>query len=98
MVRWDRWKYCRYLAYPPQLFDLATDPEEVTDLATDARLAPVIAEGERRLHAFLDPAEVDARAKRRQKALLERYGGREAALARGDFGFTPAPGTLPDSD
>jgi len=35
----------------------------------------------------------DARAKRRQAELLARFGGREAALARGDLGFTPAPGT-----
>ena len=52
-----------------------------------------MAEGERRLRAVLDPDEVDARAKRRQRELLDSYGGREAALARGDLGFTPAPGT-----
>jgi choline-sulfatase len=45
------------------------------------------------LRAVLDPEEVDARAKRRQEELLARHGGREAALARGDLGFTPAPGT-----
>jgi putative ABC transport system permease protein len=28
--------------------------------------------------------------------LLERYGGREAAVARGDLGFSPAPGTKPE--
>ena len=27
-----------------------------------------------------------------------RYGGREAALARGDLGFTPAPGVRPEID
>ena len=31
--------------------------------------------------------------KPRQQALLDRHGGREAAIARGDLGFTPAPGT-----
>jgi choline-sulfatase len=39
---------------------------------------------------------VDARAKRRQAQLLARYGGREAALARGDLNYTPAPGQAPD--
>jgi choline-sulfatase len=47
---------------------------------------------------MLDPDEVDRRAKKRQAELLARYGGREAALARGDLGFTPAPGTKPEID
>jgi choline-sulfatase len=45
------------------------------------------------LRALLDPAAVDRRAKQRQHELLAGQGGREAALARGDLGFTPAPGT-----
>jgi choline-sulfatase len=96
MLRFGKWKYCHYVAYPPQLFDLDADPEEVVDLAQDARFADVVAEGERRLRAKLDPEEVDARAKRRQAELLASFGGREAALARGDLGFTPAPGTAPE--
>jgi choline-sulfatase len=96
MLRFGKWKYCHYVAYPPQLFDLETDPEELVDLAGDARFADVVAEGERRLYTNLDPNEVDARAKRRQAELLSTFGGREAALARGDLGFTPAPGTAPE--
>ena len=98
MLRFGRWKYCHYVAYPPQLFDLEADPEELADLAQDGRYARIVAEGERRLRAELDPEEVDARAKRRQQELLARYGGREAALARGDLGFTPAPGAAPEID
>ena len=93
MVRFGRYKYCRYVAYRPQLFDLVDDPEEVVDLAADSRYATVLAEGERRLRAALDPEATDARAKRRQAELLASYGGREQALARGDLGFSPAPGT-----
>jgi len=93
MLRFGRYKYCHYVAYRPQLFDLAQDPEELTDLAGDPRHAALVAEGERRLRAVLDPEAVDARAKARQAELLARFGGRAAALARGDLGFTPAPGT-----
>jgi choline-sulfatase len=96
MLRFGKWKYCHYVAYPPQLFDLEADPEELVDLARDARFADFVAEGECRLRATLDPEEVDARAKERQRQLLEGFGGRDAALARGDLGFTPAPGTAPD--
>jgi choline-sulfatase len=93
MLRFGTWKYCHYVGAAPQLFDLATDPEELTDLASDRRAAAALAEGERRLRAVLDPDATDARAKRRQAELLAQYGGREEALARGDLGFTPAPGT-----
>ena len=31
-----------------------------------------------------------------KQSLLARYGGREAALARGDLSHTPAPGHAPD--
>ena len=93
MLRFGRFKYCHYVAYRPQLFDLAEDPEELVDLADDPRYAATLAEGERRLRAALDPEGTDARAKRRQAELLARFGGREKALARGDLGFTPAPGT-----
>jgi choline-sulfatase len=96
MLRFGRWKYCHYVAYRPQLFDLADDPEELTDLAGDPRHAAVVAEGERRLRAALDPQAVDARAKQRQRELLASFGGREQALARGDLGYTPAPGTAPE--
>jgi len=93
MIRVGRYKFCYYVAHPPQLFDLAEDPEELDDVAGDPAYADVVRECERRLRAALDPEAVDARAKRRQAELLARYGGRDAALARGDLGFTPAPGT-----
>jgi choline-sulfatase len=96
MLRFGDWKYCHYVAYAPQLFNLARDPEELRDLAGDPRYREQLAEGERRLRDVLDPENVDARAKLRQASLLAEFGGREAALARGDLGFSPAPGTNPE--
>ena len=92
MIRHGRYKYLYYVGYPPQLFDLDADPEELNDLAGDPRYAKAIAECDRQLRRVCDPDEVDARAKRRQAYLLERHGGREAVIQRGDLGFTPAPG------
>ena len=93
MLRGGRWKYLHYVNYRPQLYDLQADPEELQDLAGDPAYADVLEACRKRLLEFCDPMEVDRRAKRRQAELLERFGGREAALARGDLGFTPAPGT-----
>ncbi len=69
-----------------------------SDVAGDPRFAATLAEGERLLRAALDPEATDARAKRRQAELLAQFGGREKALARGDLGFTPAPGTTAEID
>jgi len=96
MLRKGRWKYVHCVGYRPQLFDLETDPEELLDRAGDPDCRPTLAALEAELRRFCDPEEVDARAKRRQAELLARYGGREAALARGDLNYTPAPGQVPD--
>ena len=98
MLRLGTFKYVHYVAYRPQLFDLARDPEELTDVAGDPAYAGDLARCRAHLLSMLDPDEVDARAKARQASLLARHGGREAALARGDLGFTPAPGVRPDID
>jgi choline-sulfatase len=92
MIRHGRYKYVHYVAYPPQLFDLEADPEELDDLAAQPQHAQVLAECRARLHAICDPAEVDARAKKRQAELLEQNGGAEAVIKRGDLGFSPPPG------
>jgi choline-sulfatase len=92
MIRHGRYKYVHYVAYRPQLFDLEADPEELRDLAGDPGHAEALAECRARLYRICDPAEVDARAKRRQAVLLEQHGGREAVIQRGDLGFTPPPG------
>jgi len=93
-VRVGKWKYVHYVKYPPQLFDLERDPEETRDLAADPACAGALGECRRKLYAICDPAEVDRRARARQAELLAANGGREAVIKRGDFGFTPAPGTM----
>jgi arylsulfatase A-like enzyme len=49
MVRTNRWKYVRWLDYPDQLYDMASDPGEYADLGTDAGHARVRAEMRERL-------------------------------------------------
>jgi choline-sulfatase len=96
MLRKQQWKYVHCVGYGPQLFDLERDPEELVDRAQDPACRAKLAELDAELRRFCDPAEVDARAKRRQAELLARVGGRQAALARGDLNYTPAPGQPPD--
>ena len=94
MVRVGKYKYVHYVKYQPQLFDLEQDPDEIHDLSAKPEMAAVLQECRQKLFAMLDPVEVDQRAKARQAELLAANGGREAVIARGDLGFTPAPGVV----
>ncbi len=49
MVRTQRWKYVHFPKHPPQLFDLASDPQELQDLGTSVAHAGVRAEMKDRL-------------------------------------------------
>ena len=95
MLRQGDWKYVYYVGLPPELFNLAKDPEEMTDLGRDPAQAGRIASFERALRQMLNPEAVDASAKASQRALVEKHGGRDAILKKGGFGATPAPGETP---
>ncbi len=94
-LRVGRFKYVYYCAYPPELFDLESDPEELDNLAGKPEYAARLAECEHALRAICDPDAVERRAKARQAEIIERHGGRTAIVERGDFGNTPAPGERP---
>ena len=93
MLRRGRWKLNHYVGFPPELFDLDDDPEEMTDRAADPACAAVLADMTARLRRICDPDVVDAQAHADQTAMIERYGGREAALNMGAQGATPPPST-----
>ncbi len=92
MIRVGRFKYVYFAKYPAQLFDLESDPNEIEDLSSRPAMAATIETCRTKLFALLDPIAVDRQAKARQAELLAANGGREAVIARGDLGFTPAPG------
>lgn len=91
MLRKGRWKLIWYVGFPPELFDLEADPEELTNRADDPAAAGALAEMEAALRAICDPDAVNARAFADQDALIARVGGVEAALTMGAKGATPAP-------
>jgi len=92
LVRKGRWKYIHHVGYAPELFDLQDDPGETRDLAGDAHHAPTLAMMEAELRKIVDPQAVNAQAFADQQAKIVRFGGVEALIARGDFGYSPAPG------
>ena len=95
MIRKGPYKFVYYVGMPAQLFDLAGDPQETRDLAQEPGYAGLVADCERELRAVVDPEAADALAKADQRARIAAFGGREAILARGTFGYSPPPGTKP---
>lgn len=91
MLRKGRWKYHYYVRFQPELFDLETDPQELHDLAADPAHAHVLAEMEAELRRICDPEAVDALCKHDQQAMIDGYGGPEAAANMGSKSATPAP-------
>lgn len=91
MLRKGNYKYVNYVGGPPQLFDLAEDPEEIDDRAPRPEFAPLVSSFESILRSILDPELIDRRAKQRQAELIERAGGRDAVLNGRDFAWTAAP-------
>ena len=95
MVRWQQWKYVHYVGYPPQLFNMVTDPKELHDLAADANnttnVLKALQEGERRLREICDPDAVNEACFANQKQRVEQLGGEEACLNAYSFSHTPTP-------
>ena len=95
MVRWRNWKFVYFVGQEPQLFDLATDPNELRNLAAERANDPEIIaakqEGERRLRAICDPEDVNTRCFADQKRRIEDLGGEDACLNACVFNHTPTP-------
>lgn len=89
------WKLHAYVGYEPELYHLDDDPEELHDLAASPDHALVRAGMLARLQTLVEPEHADRAAKDDQNALVERHGGRDAALQVGKFGATPAPKVTP---
>lgn len=95
MLRQGRWKYLHYVGMAPQLFDLEIDPHERNDLGTSEEHAGLRATLEAKLRAIVDPEQASRAAFDDQARKIERYGGRDEILRRGDYGYSPPPGEKP---
>jgi len=91
MLRKGRWKYHYYVGFPPELFDLQDDPEELRDLGTDPAFAEVRAMMHAELRRIVDPEAADAQAFADQDAMIAAYGGPAVAATMGAPAATPPP-------
>jgi choline-sulfatase len=91
MLRKGRWKYHEYVGFEPELFDVDTDAHETTNRAGDPSCSAVVAEMRAGLRRIIDPEAADRQAKADQRALVDRFGGRDVAFRMGTEGATPVP-------
>ena len=89
MLTQGKYKFHYYVGFQPELFDLEVDPEETHDLAELPQHQSTVKYFETLLRQLLDPEAVDRQAKKDQATLVNRFGGREAALKLGYPGETP---------
>ncbi len=93
MLRKGRWKLNYYARFEPELFDLIADPEEITNLATDPAHSDILAKLMAEFSGMIDLDAANEQAFADQAAMIEGYGGLEAALKLGAPGATPPPKT-----
>ncbi len=91
MLTRGRWKFHYYVGFPPELFDIESDPEEMRNLAADPAFGKVVEDLEAALRSLVDPEAADRLAKDDQNALVARYGGPEKVRTLGNAGATPTP-------
>ncbi|HCH22843.1 MAG TPA: sulfatase [Oceanospirillaceae bacterium] len=91
MVRQGDWKLIHYHDFEPELFNLNTDSEELTNLSADPAYADMLQHMYAILAEICDTKQVEWQAHEDQDAMIEAYGGREVAITLGAPAATPAP-------
>lgn len=93
MLRKGDLKLIEYVGFEPELFNLAEDPEELTNQAQNPAYAGDLARMQAELRKICDPDTVNTEAFEDQDAMIEFYGGKEAASKLGAPSATPPPAT-----
>ncbi|MFY0611080.1 MAG: sulfatase-like hydrolase/transferase [Hyphomicrobiaceae bacterium] len=90
--RKGRHKLIYHVGMPRQLFDLESDPLEESDLLLGGSHVAVADRLEAELRKFIDPEDIDRKAKSDQLAHAEKFGGIEEVAKAGVFSASPIPG------
>ncbi|HAA91048.1 MAG: sulfatase [Rhodospirillaceae bacterium] len=95
MIRKENYKYIYYVGYEPELFDLDSDPDELTNLCGNPEYQSVVEDCDAILRGIVDPDDADSRAYKDQCDLIEKHGGRDKIVDKGAFQGSPVPGEKP---
>jgi len=90
MLRQGRWKLVYFSeGHPPLLFDMETDPDEISNLADNPEQARRLEQLKNQLFSILDPELVNNQAFDDQARAIAALGGMESILAMPSFNHTP---------
>ena len=90
MLRSGRWKLVYFAeGNAPMLFDLQSDPQELTDLASDSAYSETLEDMIGQLRGILDPEAVNRQAFADQAEMIEKLGGMDGIRAMASFNYTP---------
>jgi choline-sulfatase len=92
VIRQHDLKLIHHVGMPQQIFDLASDPYELNDLAGTPAGTAISAKLTPMLRSVCNIDVVSARAKADQRAKAESYGGKDAVGLAEYIVFTPPPG------
>lgn len=96
MMLYKNYKFIYHINYKHQLFDLNKDPNELNNLSENKKYKKIFNLIKSKIEKIVDPKSVNLNAKKDQKKLLKKYGGRKNILSQGTLGYTPTPGEKPD--
>lgn len=89
MLRDNRWKYNVYPGYPPELYDMREDADELDDRGSTPSFADVRERCHAKLTELVDPERANALAFSDQARRIADLGGVDAILASQEYDFTP---------
>tara|TARA_Y100000590_G_scaffold364139_1_gene422258 strand:+ start:18047 stop:19477 length:1431 start_codon:yes stop_codon:yes gene_type:complete len=89
MLRKGEYKYIYYVGHKAELFNIEEDPEEKMNLIEKEDFKYIVKSLEADLRNILDPEEVDMIARNDQVNLLDKVGGVDFVLKRGNYAGTP---------
>ena len=90
MIRDQRWKYVHYAGFPPQLFDLESDPFERIDFGLSAEHAEIRSRLLARMcNEFDDPDAINERCFSEQAKRIAELGGISGIQSRMNYDHTP---------
>ena len=88
-MRKGEYKYIYYVGHKAELFNIEEDPEEKMNLIEKEDFKYIVKSLEADLRNILDPEEVDMIARNDQVNLLDKVGGVDFVLKRGNYAGTP---------
>ncbi len=90
-IRSGEWKYIHHEGYPPELYNVVDDPDELVDLSGDAKVAAEQARCAKVMSDLVDTTAANNAAFASQQAIIDQHGGREAVADAFRFNHTPIP-------